>query len=47
MKASVDRDNNYCHYVILRNAGFVITLYYHPAECDVFMVVYRLLCCGF
>jgi hypothetical protein len=31
MKSSVDRDNNYCHYVILRNAGFAITLHYHPA----------------
>jgi hypothetical protein len=44
MKSSVDRDNNYCHYVILRNAGFAITLNYHPAGCDVVMVVYRLLC---
>jgi hypothetical protein len=26
MKSSVDRDNNYCHYV-----GFAITLQYHPA----------------
>jgi hypothetical protein len=31
MKSSIDRDNNYCHYVILRNAGFAITLHYHPA----------------
>jgi hypothetical protein len=31
MKSSVNRDNNYCHYVILRNAGFAITLHYHPA----------------
>jgi hypothetical protein len=31
MKSSVGRDNNYCHYVILRNAGFTITLHYHPA----------------
>jgi hypothetical protein len=44
MKSSVDRDNNYCHYVIQRIAGFAITLYYHPAECDVIMAVYRLLC---
>jgi FlaA1/EpsC-like NDP-sugar epimerase len=26
----VDRDNNICHYVTLRKAGFAITLYYHP-----------------
>jgi hypothetical protein len=26
MKSSLDRDNNYCHYVIPRNAGFAITL---------------------
>jgi hypothetical protein len=33
MRSSVDRDNNYCcHYVILRNAGFAITLHYHPAR---------------
>ena len=44
MKSSIDRDNNYSHYVILRNTGFAITLNYHPAECDVIMVVYRLLC---
>jgi Na+/proline symporter len=45
MKSSVvDRDNNYCHCVIQRIAGFAITLYYHPAECDVIMTVYRLLC---
>jgi hypothetical protein len=32
MKASFDRDNNYCHYAIQRIAGFAITLYcYHPA----------------
>jgi hypothetical protein len=31
MKSSFNRDNNYCHYVIQRIAGFVITLYYHPA----------------
>jgi hypothetical protein len=31
MKSSSDRDNNYCHYVIQRIAGFAITLYYHPA----------------
>jgi hypothetical protein len=31
MKSSVYRDNNNCHYVILRNAGFAITLHYHPA----------------
>jgi hypothetical protein len=31
MKSSVGRDNNYCHYVILQNAGFAITLRYHPA----------------
>jgi hypothetical protein len=44
MKSSVDRDNNYYHYVIQRIASFAITLYYHPAECDVIMAVYRLLC---
>jgi hypothetical protein len=33
MKSSFfNRDNNYCHYVIQRIAGFAITLYYHPAE---------------
>jgi hypothetical protein len=32
MRSSVvDRDNNYCRYVIVRNAGFAITLHYHPA----------------
>jgi hypothetical protein len=32
MKSSVDRDNNYCQYVILQNAaGFVTTLYYNPS----------------
>jgi hypothetical protein len=31
MKASFDKDNNYCHYVIQRIAGFAITLNYHPA----------------
>jgi hypothetical protein len=31
MKSSFDRDNNYCHNVIQRIAGFAITLYYHPA----------------
>jgi hypothetical protein len=31
MKSSFNRDNNYCHYVIQRIAGFAITLYYHPA----------------
>jgi uncharacterized protein YggT (Ycf19 family) len=33
MKSSFDsRDNNYCHYVIQRIAGFAITLlYYHPS----------------
>jgi hypothetical protein len=49
MKSSVDRDNNYCHYVILRNAGFAITLlyYYHPAECDVVKkVVYHVVLCS-
>jgi hypothetical protein len=35
MKSSVERDNNTCHYVILRKAGFAITQYYHPAKCDV------------
>jgi hypothetical protein len=25
MKSSFDRDNNYCHYVIQRIAGFAIT----------------------
>jgi hypothetical protein len=25
-------NNNNCHYVILRKAGFAITLYYHPAD---------------
>jgi hypothetical protein len=43
MKSSFDRDNNYCHYVIQRIAGFAITLYYHPARLDVVMVVYHLL----
>jgi hypothetical protein len=35
MKSSVNnRDNNYCHYyIILRTAGFAITLlYHHPAD---------------
>jgi hypothetical protein len=32
MKSSFNRDNNYCHYVIQRIAGFAITLYYHPTE---------------
>jgi hypothetical protein len=31
MKSSFNRDNNYCHYVIQRIAGFAITLYYYPA----------------
>jgi hypothetical protein len=31
MKSFIGRDNNYCHYVILRSAGFAITLHYHPA----------------
>jgi hypothetical protein len=31
MKPSIGRDNNYCHYVILRSAGFAITLNYHLA----------------
>ena len=31
MKSSVNRDNNYCHYVILRNAGFLITLHCEQA----------------
>jgi hypothetical protein len=46
MKSSVDRrrDNSHCHYVILRKAGFAIKLYYHPAKCDVIIVVYRLFC---
>jgi hypothetical protein len=43
MKSSFDRDNNYCHYVIHRIAGFAITLYYHPVGLDVVMVVYHLL----
>jgi hypothetical protein len=43
MNSSVDRDNNYCHYVIQRIDGFTITLYYHPAGLDVIMVVYHLL----
>jgi hypothetical protein len=43
MKSSFNRDNNYCHYVIQRIAGFAITLYYHPAGLDVLMVVYHLL----
>jgi hypothetical protein len=25
-------NNNNCHHVILRTAGFAITLYYHPAD---------------
>jgi hypothetical protein len=29
IKSSSDRDNNYCHYVIQRIAGFAITLKYH------------------
>jgi hypothetical protein len=37
MKSSFNRDNNYCHYVIQRIAGFAITLYYHPAGLDVIM----------
>jgi hypothetical protein len=44
IKSSVDRYRNYCHYVVLRKAGFAITLYYHPTDCDVNMLVYRLLC---
>jgi hypothetical protein len=44
MKSSFDRDNNYCHCVIQRIAGFTITLYYHPAGLDVVIVVYHLLC---
>jgi hypothetical protein len=44
MKSSVDRDNNYCHYVILRNAGFALTLHYHPAGYVLFKVVYHVLC---
>jgi hypothetical protein len=44
MKSSIDRDNNYCHYVILRNAGFAITLHYHPAGYVLFKVVYHVLC---
>jgi hypothetical protein len=43
MKSSTDRDNNYCHYVIQRIAGFAITLYYYPAGLGVVMVVYHLL----
>jgi hypothetical protein len=44
MKSSFNRDNNnYCHYVIQKIAGFAITLYYHPAGLDVVMVVYHLL----
>jgi hypothetical protein len=42
MKSSFNRDNNFCHYVIQRIAGFAITLYYHPAGLDVIMVVYHL-----
>jgi hypothetical protein len=40
MKSSIGRNNNYCHYVILRSAGFAITLNYHPAGCVVIKVVY-------
>jgi hypothetical protein len=43
MKSSFNRDNNHCHYVIQRIAGFAITLYYHTAGLDVVMVVYHLL----
>jgi hypothetical protein len=44
MRSSVDRDNNKCHYVILRNAGFAITLHYHPAGYVLLRVVYHFLC---
>jgi hypothetical protein len=43
MKSSFNRDNNYCHYVIQRTAGFAMTPYYHPAGLDAVMVVYHLL----
>jgi hypothetical protein len=43
MKSSFNRDNNYCHYVIQRIAGFAMTLYYHPAGLGVIMVVNHLL----
>jgi hypothetical protein len=43
MKSSFNIDNNYCHHVIQRIAGFAFTLYYHPAGLDVVMVVYHLL----
>jgi hypothetical protein len=45
MKSSVlDKDNDYCHYVILlQKANFAITLYiaYYPTECDVVMQPWR------
>jgi hypothetical protein len=41
MKSSFDRDNNYCHYVIQRIAGFAITLYYHPAGISLFKYLCR------
>jgi hypothetical protein len=36
MKLSLDRDNNYCHYVILRNAGFAITTLSHYCPFDLY-----------
>jgi hypothetical protein len=44
MRSSIDRDNNKCHYVILRKAGFAITLHYHPAGYVILRVVYYFLC---
>jgi hypothetical protein len=44
MKSSVDRVITIAITSFYAKNGFAITLYYHPAECDVVMVVYRLLC---
>jgi hypothetical protein len=42
MKSAIGRDKHYCHNVILRSAGFAITLNYHPARCVVVIkVVYH------
>jgi hypothetical protein len=39
VRRQIEIANNYCHHVILRNAGFAIMLYYHPAEQVVVVVV--------
>jgi hypothetical protein len=39
----MERDNNYCHYVIPRKPASQLCYYYHPAGGGVIMVVYRLL----